>query len=123
MSWYRSNPVFPVEDVSEAIEWYRKHLAFVPTVINPPDGEPVYATLWRDQVSIHLLRSDRAPHGLASPVQAQFWIESGLDELFRQLEAQGVPVLHPPEDRSWGHRDFMVADPDRNLVWVTTPIE
>ena len=123
MKWYRTNPVFPVADVSTSIEWYRKHLAFAPTLINPAEGEPVYAILWRDEVSIHLLRSDRAPHGLASPVQAQFWVNSGLDELFQQLEALGVRVLDAPADRPWGHRDFMVADPDRNLVWITTPIE
>jgi len=123
MKWYRSNPVFPVADVAASIEWYRKHLAFVPTVINPAEGAPVYATLWRDQVSVHLLRSDQAPHGLRSPVQAQFWVESGLDELFQQLKALGVPVLDAPADRPWGHRDFMVTDPDQNLVWITTPLE
>jgi len=123
MEWQRSNPVFPVEDVSAAIEWYRKHFSFEPTVVNPPHGEPVYATLWRDGVSIHLLRSDHAPHGLSSPVQAQFWIDEGLDELFETVKALGVRILDSPAERPWGHRDFMVSDPDQNLVWITTPIE
>ena len=123
MKWYRSNPVFPVADVAAAIEWYRKHLAFVPTVVNPPEGIPVYATLWRDEVSIHLLRSELAPHGLSSPVQAQFWIDDGLDELFQELQTLGVRALEVPENRPWGHRDFMVVDPDGNVVWITTPAE
>jgi uncharacterized glyoxalase superfamily protein PhnB len=33
----------------------------------------------------------------------------------------GVEVVQAPADQPWGHRDFMVADPDRNIVWVTTP--
>jgi hypothetical protein len=28
--------------------------------------------------------------------------------------------LQRPDDRPWGHRDFMVADPDGNVVSVTT---
>ena len=38
---------------------------------------PVYAVLYRDTVSIHLLRRDDAPHGLAAPVQAQSAWEAG----------------------------------------------
>ena len=25
-------------------------------------------------------------------------------------------------ERPWGHRDFMVADLDGNIVWVTMPL-
>jgi uncharacterized glyoxalase superfamily protein PhnB len=54
---------------------------------------------------------------LTAPVQAQFWISSGLDEMFRHAEAAGGAVLQPPADRPWGQRAFMVADPDGNVVW------
>ncbi len=68
---------------------------------------------------MHLLRADEAPHGLKAPVQAQFWIESDVDELFRQVEARGARIVQKPADQPWGHRDFMIADPDGNVVWVT----
>jgi len=120
MKWTRVDPVFPVADVGEAIEWFRRIFAFEPGVVNPPgDPVPVYAVLRRDDVSVHLLRSDEAPHGLRSPVQAQFWLESGLEDLFRRAELAGAKVLQRPNDQPWGHRDFMVADPDGNVVWVT----
>jgi uncharacterized glyoxalase superfamily protein PhnB len=122
MDWKRSNPVFPVADVAASIDWYRRMFGFEPTVVNPPgDGVPVYAVLYRNAVSIHLLRSDEAPHGLRAPVQAQFWIEDGLDDLFNQVKANGATVIDEPCERPWNHRDFMVADPDGNLVWVTVP--
>jgi uncharacterized glyoxalase superfamily protein PhnB len=35
---------------------------------------------------------------------------------------RSVKVLQRPDDRPWGHRDFMVADPDGNVVWVTMPV-
>lgn len=87
--------------------------------MNPPGEVPVYAVLSRDSVSIHLLRQDKAPHGLRNPVEAQFWIDGGLDEMFERVRAMGVEIIQEPDDRPWGHRDFMVADIDRNIVWVT----
>ena len=122
MEWKRSNPIYPVADVAASIDWYARVFGFEPRVVNPPDGEPVYAVLYRDGVSIHLLRNDEAPHGLRSPVQAQFWIDGGLDDLFERVRQMGVDVVQTPADRPWGHRDFMVADLDRNIVWVTVPI-
>jgi uncharacterized glyoxalase superfamily protein PhnB len=96
---------------------------FEPRVVNPPGDEiPVYAVLCRDTLSIHLLRKDEAPHGLTAPVQAQFWIEGDLDDLFQRVKGLGAKVIDQPGERPWGHRDFMVADPDGNLVWVTVPM-
>ena len=122
MEWKKSNPVYPVADVAASIEWYSRVFGFEARIVNPPDDVPVYAVLYRDDVSIHLLSKDEAPHGLTSPVQAQFWIDGGLDELFLQVKAMDVEIIHEPEDRPWGHREFMVADPDRNIVWVTMPL-
>ncbi len=120
MEWKRVSPVYPVADVAAAIEWYRRVLGFEPQLVNPPDDPvPVYAVLHRDEVAMHLMRLDEAPYGLRAPVQAQFWITSGLEELFRHVEVHGARVLQPPEARPWGHRDFMIADPDGNVVWVT----
>jgi uncharacterized glyoxalase superfamily protein PhnB len=91
--------------------------------VNPPgDAVPVYAVMYRDGVSAHLMRLDEAPYGLAAPVQAQFWITSDADTLFRHVESQGAKILQAPGDRPWGHRDFMIADPDGNVVWITAPL-
>ena len=123
MEFKRASPVYPVADINASIEWYRSVFGFEPTYVNPgPDG-PNYAVLYRNKtVSIHLLRQDEDEYGLTSPVQAQFWIDDELDELFGKVESMGVRVVEPPKDRPWEHRDFMVADPDGNLVWITTPL-
>jgi len=123
MNWSRVHPVFPVADVAAAIEWYSCVLGFKSQLVNPTgNAVPVYAVLNRDVVSAYLLRLDEAPYGLRAPMQAQFWITSDLDELFRQVDSHGAKVLQRPGDRPWGHRDFMIADPDGNVVWVTQPL-
>jgi catechol 2,3-dioxygenase-like lactoylglutathione lyase family enzyme len=123
VEWTRASPIYPVTDVAAAIAWYSRVFGFEARVVNPPgDPVPVYAVVYRDSVSLHLLRSDKAPFGLRAPVQAQFWITGGLDELFCRAESWRVTVLQRPADRAWGHRDFMIADPDGNVVWVTVPL-
>jgi uncharacterized glyoxalase superfamily protein PhnB len=119
MEWTNVSPVFPVADVAVSVAWYGRMFDFEPRIVNPPDDVPVYAVLSRDAVSIHLLQQDETPHGLTRPVQAQFWVSDGLDALFARVTALGVAVIQAPEDRPWGHRDFMVADPDGNIIWVT----
>jgi uncharacterized glyoxalase superfamily protein PhnB len=115
--------VYPVADVAAATAWYSRVLGFEVRVVNPPeDPVPVYAVLSRDAVLLHLIRSDEAPWGLRAPVQAQFWITGDLEALFQRAAALGVTVLQRPADRPWGHRDFMIADPDGNVVWVTVPL-
>ncbi|HEX7676805.1 MAG TPA: VOC family protein [Thermoanaerobaculia bacterium] len=123
MKWTRSDPVYPVADVAAAIDWYTRVLGFAVTLVNPPGEQvPVYAILRRDAVSIHLLRKGDAPFGLTGPVQAQLWIDGGLDELFQRAKEMGAEILEAPCDRPWGHREFMIADLDRNVVWVTMPV-
>jgi len=41
---------------------------------------------------------------LASPVV--------VDNFFVELAGKGVRLSDPPENRSWGHRSFIVSDPD-----------
>src|SRR5262245_48287742 len=120
MKWTRANPVFPVVDVIRSIEWYRSMFGLTTGHVNQaPDG-PNYAVLVQDGASVlHLLRQADAPHGLTAPVEAQFWIDSDVDDLFARVKGLGARVVEPPSDRSWGHRDFIVADLDSNLVWIT----
>ena len=37
---------------------------------------------------------------------------SAVDRFFEQLSSRGVERIESPEDRSWGHRSFVIYDPD-----------
>ena len=41
------------------------------------------------------------------------------DELVREAVRRGVRILESIQERPWGHRDFLLADPDGNVVWIT----
>ena len=116
-------PVYPVDDVEAAVDWYRAVLDFDPVYVNrDEDGDPTnYAVLRRDQAWLHLIRRAEAPAGRSGGVSAQFTMGGSIDELYAALQAQSVEILQPISDQPWGCRDFIIADPSGNAVWISTP--
>jgi uncharacterized glyoxalase superfamily protein PhnB len=41
---------------------------------------------------------------------------------FERAGARGLPLRTPLVDQPWGHRSFMVTDPDGVAVYVFTPL-
>ena len=119
MTWIRSNPLYPVNDVAASIKWYADVCGCKATLVHEGLHGPNYAVLYRDTVSIHLVRATEAQHGIKPPVQAQFWVDEGFEEIFENAKRRGVRILESIKERPWGHRDFLLADPDGNVVWIT----
>ena len=119
MTWIRSNPLYPVNDVAASIKWYADVCGCTATLVHEGLHGPNYAVLYRDTVSIHLVRATEAQHGIKPPVQAQFWVAEGFEEIFENARLRGVRILESIKERPWGHRDFLLADPDGNVVWIT----
>jgi hypothetical protein len=46
----------------------------------------------------------------------------GADALFELLRAQGVSIVRPIENSSYGLRDFVIADIDGNTLGIGEPI-
>ena len=121
MAWTRSNPLYAVSDVAASIRWYEEVCGFKATLVHDGLHGANYAVLYRDTVSIHLVRAAEAQHGIRPPAQAQFWVSASdeFEALFEHAKRHGVRILEPVEERPWGHRDFLLADPDGNVVWIT----
>jgi lactoylglutathione lyase len=49
------------------------------------------------------------------------WAEDA-DAAFECLRAEGVPVLQPPHDTGNNNRNFLLRDPDGNLVEIVAKI-
>lgn len=119
-------PVFPVQDVEVAIAWYQAKLGFRAIYVNrdAEDGDPTnYAVLASGQVLLHLLRQGEAGAGFGGRVEAQFTLSAGVDELFAALHADGARILQPLLDQPWGCRDFQIADPDGNKIWISQRLD
>jgi uncharacterized glyoxalase superfamily protein PhnB len=117
-------PVYPVDDVEASIEWYQEVLGFQVVYVNrdPEDDDPTnYAVIRRDQVTLHLVRRAEAQEGFTGRADAQFSIRGDIDALFESLGSHGVNILQPLRDTPWGCRDFIIADPSGNKIWISSP--
>ncbi len=52
------------------------------------------------------------PSPVAINLALRFENTSAVDEFYQRLAAIGVERIEPPQDRSWGHRSFIIYDPD-----------
>jgi catechol 2,3-dioxygenase-like lactoylglutathione lyase family enzyme len=66
-----------------------------------------------------LLRFGTGRLGLLNDTKRPFHVElesADLDATYQKFQELGIPTEGPPTARSWGDRDFLVLDPDGNLV-------
>lgn len=110
-------PVFLVEDVRRAAEFYRDRFGFSLTEYF---GEPpAFTIVRRDAVRIALRRagehggSNRARH--PESFDAYIWV-SDVDALYREFVANQAPVTGPPELQEYGIREIWVRDLDGYIV-------
>jgi catechol 2,3-dioxygenase-like lactoylglutathione lyase family enzyme len=109
-------PRIPVQDVEEALTFYRNQLGFD---LGWKWGAPVtHANVCRDSISLDLIAVPAARRGTA---MAYIQV-SGVDAYYSELRARGVR-LSELGDREYGMRDFEVVDPDGNRLAFGEPTE
>jgi len=104
--------VFVVQDIAASIHHYRHALGFDVTF---EYGKPTYcAGLCRDDVELHLVaaRQTRRPAGHGA---IAIFVQD-VDALYGELRARGARAPKPPQDHTYGMRDFNVIDPDGNQL-------
>ncbi len=106
------SPILPVHDVQRAMNYYRL-LGFSCTLYQEGD---FYAFLTRDGLDIHLRK---APDLIENhnPCGVYFYLADGTAAaLEAEFRAAGVTILSPLESREWKMNEFMLSDPDGNLL-------
>ncbi len=115
-----------VADVKAACDFFAGRLGFT---IDFTYGEPPsYGQVRRDQARLALrhvgepvfVGDIRAREELLS---AAITVDTRaeIDALFREFQSAGVPFHQPLEDASWDARNFIVRDPDGNLILFSGP--
>ena len=111
-------PTLPVSDLARSHRFYTEVLGFVvPWGWGDP---PIYGGVQATEGSaaaIHL----SVKQGAFEPGEA-YVIVDDVDACFAQVRAAGGTFRHEVGDRDYGMRDFMVEDPDGNLISFATDI-
>ena len=110
-------PILPVHSIARAVAFY-KSLGFTAKLYRDADQ---YAFLIRDGLEIQLRRAPdltgdnpsgiyiRLSPGTAAALEAEF-------------RAAGVLILSPLSIREWRMNEFMLSDPDHNLLRFGEPL-
>ena len=94
-----------VADIERSLEFYRKI----------PGG----SVMFHMPGQFAMVRIGDGRLGLLRDCQRAFHIEletTDLDGMYAQLAEIGITAEGPPAQRPWGERDFIVMDPDGNML-------
>jgi catechol 2,3-dioxygenase-like lactoylglutathione lyase family enzyme len=110
-----------VTDIARATAFYRDQLGF--TIVFTYGNPPFFGQVARDGATFYLrhvdepliddeLRRKEQLRSVAIAVESREQVKA----LFASLQARGVPMHQPLKKRPWGDLDFLVRDPDGNLI-------
>jgi len=110
------SPQFLVDDLTEAIAYYRDQLGFETDFVY----ESFYASVSRDGFSIHLKCApkdalNRTHRKQNEHLDAYVGVR-GIEALCDELQARGANITLPLEEKPWGCKEFYVEDLDGYLL-------
>jgi catechol 2,3-dioxygenase-like lactoylglutathione lyase family enzyme len=111
-------PILPVSDIARSIDYY-KLLGFAARRYEGSGGGGGYVFLSRDAFELHLTHAS----GLAdSPSGVYFYLAPGTAaSLEAEFRSAGAPILSPLARRPWNMNEFVLSDPDGNLLRFGEP--
>lgn len=107
-------PIFTVQDVDASIAFYTEKLGFKQDfVMAEPNGKNTFGIVSLGKAMIGLGIAPDQPRGGAG-VDFMVYIpeEADLDKHYADVQARGVKIAAPIEDKYWGDRTYSVLDPD-----------
>jgi len=120
------SPFFIVSDVNDSVAFYVDKLGFEVIYIGP-EGEPFYAMVGRDHVSIMLkaIAKDVKPTPNCTRHEWARWdayiSTADPDALFEEYSSAGVTFRRPLSDDGDGLRGFEVTDADGYVLFFGRP--
>lgn len=109
--------MLPVRDMTRAHDFYVGVLGFRKTFQN---GTPVgFMILKQGQAELHLTLQ---PDHQAAPFNVAHLMVDNATALHEICRQQGLRIVRSLQDKDYGLRAFVFADPDGNLIDVGEPI-
>lgn len=113
-----SRCVLAVRDLAASTGYYRDVLGF--TLDFEVEG---WTFLSRDNFHLMLgeCPDERSAAELGDHSYFAYLRIEGVDEFYREVTARGALVSSPPEDKSWGMREFGLRTPDGHRITCGEP--
>lgn len=112
----RAAPGIVVRDIQAACAFYSQVLGFRKTFEN---GDPVgFMVLEKDAAEIHL---SQAREHRPTTINVFHMFVDDVDALYAICQAAGVRIIKSLQDKDYGQRAFVFADPDGNRIDVGEP--
>jgi catechol 2,3-dioxygenase-like lactoylglutathione lyase family enzyme len=114
----RAIPIVFVADVRRAAAFYRDSLGFAVDFLH--GDPPFYGSVARDGAQLHL-KFVHAPVITPGPQDVESFITvfvevENVKALFAEYVAAGVTFAQRLQKEAWGGHDFIVRDPDGNMI-------
>lgn len=119
-----AHPQIFVTDIARAVAFYRDRLGFACEYLY---GEPpFYGALSRGRAWLNLRHVDALPFDVDARSREELLAASivvrNAKALFLSFKEAGLDFHQPYREQPWGAHDFIVADPDGNLVHFASPV-
>lgn len=109
----RAMPVFETADMARSLAFYKSRLGFDAATWGEP---PTFAIVQRGAVTVALAAVDDRPPAVSRKTWAAYVYVADIDALYHELRATGVDLPHPPVDRPYNCREFVLDDPDGHML-------
>ncbi len=113
-----AQPQLFVADVTASAAWFARVLGFETVYLY--GTPPYYGLVRRDSALLNLRHVDTSPwrDGRRDAEELlSAWIEvADIVALHDAMLAAGADIAVPPQPKPWGHTEFIVRDPDGNLI-------
>jgi predicted enzyme related to lactoylglutathione lyase len=104
----RAIPVFEVDDIAAAVNFYRNVLGFAEGWSR--GSPPTLVQIARDDIEVHLSRRS------GSAVASCSFLVQGVDAYFAEVRARGAKIVESIGDRASEMREFILTDPSGNVL-------
>jgi catechol 2,3-dioxygenase-like lactoylglutathione lyase family enzyme len=118
------HPQIFVTDIERAVAFYRDRLGF--TVAYLYGEPPYYGLVVRGAAALNLRHVDELPFDAALRAKEDLLsatiVVRNAKALFVAYKEAGLAFHQPYREQPWGAHDFIVADPDGNLIHFASPV-
>jgi predicted enzyme related to lactoylglutathione lyase len=108
----RAMPVLDCSDIAATLAFWKDKLGFDAATWGEP---PTFAIVQRGTASIAFALMPKDKVAVSRNWAAYLYVQD-VDALYKEYEALGVALPHPPETRDYGCREFVIDDPDGHII-------